>query len=128
MRLRVTGETSLHQELCSHAERWINEIRAVATDTGGGHAWIEKILIDTTPSNDTLATDDGPLGELVQTLRQLPNDSVELESLGQELKQFKNALPLEARHEQQLDSEDLQGLLNNVEALLPSRLNRQAAS
>ena len=43
VRVVLTGNTIIHNDLVSGMERWKNEIRAAATDTSQENVWVEKI-------------------------------------------------------------------------------------
>ncbi|NJO15634.1 MAG: DNA repair exonuclease [Thioploca sp.] len=127
IRFVIQGQCPVHAELCNHAERWTNEIRAVATDVGLGNVWVEKIALQTQAVR-TNYLDEGPLGELLDTLRNLPQDSDILQTLSAEFRSLRNALPIEARVSERGNSidpdnlETIRRLLNGVEELLLARL------
>jgi DNA repair exonuclease SbcCD nuclease subunit len=131
VRFNLTGRSVVHGQLHSNPERWINELRAAATDSGLGNVWVEKIQLNTAPALAAPMLEDGPLGELMSTLRRLPVDQAELQSLSAELKQLKQALPLEARHSERGDTVDpdnpdsIRQLLGGVEEFLMARLMMQ---
>jgi hypothetical protein len=70
----------------------------------------------------------GPLGELVDTLRTLPEDGEGIEALSAELRSLRNALPPEARQDEkdwQIDPTNpktIRRILEGVEELLLARL------
>ena len=127
MRFVIQGQCPVHAELYNHAERWINEIRAVATDAGLGNVWVEKVNLQTQAVRVNYL-DEGPLGELMDTLRNLPQDSEILQTLSAEFRSLRNALPIEARVSERGGSidpdnlETIRRLLSGVEELLLARL------
>ncbi len=131
VRFLIQGSSAVHAQLHSNPERWINELRAAATDTGLGNVWVEKTQLNTSPALDAPVLAEGPLGELMSTLRNLPADQDELQSLSAELKQLKQALPLEARHSERGSHVDpdnpdtIRQLLGGVEEFLMARLLAQ---
>lgn len=132
MRFLIEGVCPIHAELHSQSERWLNEVRAAATDAGSGNVWVEKIHLETqAKQHTTLQEDEGPLGELVHALRTLPQDKATLQSLGAELRHLKNALPVEARDDGKgrgLDPDHpdtIRQLLNHVEEMLLAKLLAQ---
>lgn len=128
VRFHLTGRSVVHGQLHSNPERWINELRAAATDSGLGNVWVEKIQLNTAPALAAPVLEDGPLGELMSTLRRLPVDQAELQSLSAELKQLKQALPLEARNSERgdtVDPDNIRQLLGGVEEFLMARLMMQ---
>ena len=73
VRVEIAGACAAHRTLSAEPARWTNEIRAAAQDVGCGGLWVEKVLLDTSPPAelDAAALLDGPLGELVQYVREL---------------------------------------------------------
>jgi len=128
IRVVIEGACPVHNELHSDSERWINEIRAVATDAGLGNVWIEKINLQTHPISSKTVQDDGPLEELGNFLRTLPHDGDGLQALTTEFRSLRNALPAEARENERgggIDpgsTDTIRKLLNGVEELLMARL------
>ena len=100
VRILISGASPVHVELARNEEKWVNEIRAAATDASDGKVWIEKIEITTcmAVSLDEDRDRDDSLGGL---LRLLENpDAVEngLSGLMKgELSEFINKLPRELR-------------------------------
>lgn len=126
VRFVVTGRSVLHSELHSQFEQWSNELRATINNASAGKAWVEKIQLKTQPLRDNLPL-DGPLSELFEILRALPDSEVELQKLGEEFKGLKQALPSELRtREEGFDPErpeTIKNLLPQVEELLLGRLS-----
>jgi exonuclease SbcD len=128
IRVIIEGACPVHNELHSDSARWINEIRAVATDAGLGNVWIEKISLQTHPISSQTVQDDGPLEELGNFLRTLPHDGDGLQALTTEFRSLRNALPAEARQNERgggIDpgsTDTIRKLLNGVEELLMARL------
>ncbi|OQW95504.1 MAG: DNA repair exonuclease [Beggiatoa sp. IS2] len=121
VRFTITGACPVHAELHSHSERWVNEIRSVATDVGLGHVWVEKINLQTHAVDSMDLQEEGALGELVSALRALPQDEDILQSLSVELRSLKKELP--AGHSIDLEHpETIRQALNGVKELLLARL------
>ncbi len=119
LRFVITGTSPINNELHSNSERWLNEIRAVATDAGLGKVWVEKINLQLSKKSETA------LGEIGNFLKNIPKENEILEALTTEFKSLKNALPLEARTKQTetIDPDTICRLLENgVEELLMARL------
>jgi DNA repair exonuclease SbcCD nuclease subunit len=131
VRFLIEGAGPVHNELHSHRDRWLNEIRATATDAGLGNVWVEKINLQTKAINLDHWQEEGPLGELLKTLRTLPCDNESLQALSTEFRALKNALPAEARQSDQEGGIDpdhpdtIRRLLVGVEEILMSRLLKQ---
>ena len=89
--------------------------------------WVEKIALQTQALRASYL-DEGPLSELMDTLRNLPQDSEILQTLSAEFRSLRNALPIEARVSDRgsnIDPDNLdtiRRLLNGVEELLLARL------
>jgi len=125
LRFVIDGACPVHNELHSHSERWTNEIRATSHDAGVGNVWVEKISLQTHPLRTHTVQDDGPLEELGNFLRALPQDDDGLQALTTEFRSFRNALPVEARQGEGIDpgnTDTICQLLNGVEELLMARL------
>lgn len=126
VRLVVTGRSSLHSELHSQFEQWSNDLRATINNASFGKAWVEKIQLKTQPLRDNLPL-EGPLTELFEILRALPDNEAELQKLGEDFKGLKQALPSELRtREEGFDPESpetIKTLLPQVEELLLGRLS-----
>jgi DNA repair exonuclease SbcCD nuclease subunit len=126
-RVIVRGATRAHAGLCSDAERWINEVRAIGTDLGGG-LWIEEVRWETRAPIDLaeLAERDDAVGQLVRAVRDLRGDDTALRELAAQLQELKPKLPAELRTGP--DGYDLDdprlvvALLDDVEQLLLPRL------
>lgn len=115
LRFVITGASPINNELHSNSERWLNEIRAVATDAGLGKVWVEKINLQLSKKSEAT------LGEIGNFLQNIPKENEILEALSTEFKGLKNALPLEARTKH--DPDTICRLLENgVEELLMARL------
>jgi len=121
IRFVIEGTSNVHSKLHSQKERWTNEIRAVAMEVG--NVWVEKISLHTQPLHSP-SLPEGALGELIETLHNLPNDNKTLQALSAEFRALKNALPAEARHNgvDPDNPETIRGLLSGVEELLLTRL------
>ncbi len=129
LRFILEGASSVHNELHSYSDRWINEIRATATDVGLGNVWVEKIKLKTRPLNANTEQDEGALDVLRDFLENLPNETTGLQALSGEFRSFINALPAEARvgdrasYIDPSNPDSIRYLLNNgVEELLMARM------
>jgi len=128
IRFLIEGASPIHNQLHSHSERWINEIRAAATDAGLGNIWVEKINLKTQTFHAKTSQDKGPLGELKAFLHNLPQDEDRLQALSAEFRSLRNALPIEARQNDRDGNSDptspetIRYLLTSVEELLMRKL------
>jgi len=132
VRLELTGETGAHSALEEDAERWRDQIRAIASDTGD--VWIEKIQLRTRAPLDleAVAGRDDAIGQVVRSLRSFQQDAEALGALratiaeDSDLKSLMNKLPLAARQgDEGVDLDDGEALLAalaDVEQILLPRL------
>jgi len=109
-------------------ERWLNEIRAAVTDISGGIAWVEKVVVQTTPSSIS-PLDEGVAGELVAAIHEADLSDEDLQKLVREVRDFVAKLPPELRTSedgQEIVTETaVRATLGEAKALLGTRLFRQ---
>jgi DNA repair protein SbcD/Mre11 len=127
VRVTLKGDCLAHKQLAAAPERWTNEIRSTAIDISGGAAWVEKVLIRTSlPRPDRNALGDGPLDELLRTLRDIEGDEAALACLSEELSDLRRKLPTELTDgEDSLNLDDpvrLREFLSEIEPLLLARI------
>ena len=100
MRLRIKGQTPLHDTLLAKRHSVTNEIRSIATDVGAGEVWLEKIGIETVTnlarSVNSIVSDDA-LGEIVSLFREAGANPTILASLGVDLSDAIKKLPAELK-------------------------------
>ena len=122
-RLKVVGCCKAHQELSADPAKWINELRAMATDEGGGDVWLEKVQLSTGEQIDLAEAQkrQDPVGDLLRFVRELGNEDG-LASLATELEALREKLPVELRQgamSLNLDKpETLREVLEDVQQLL----------
>ena len=99
IRLNVIGDCKAHEELIFNQEKWINEIRAAASEIGNGEIWIEKILLNTNTHIDLikLKDSDSPIGHMLLYMDKIESDDEMLSELAKELERLKLKLPSELR-------------------------------
>jgi DNA repair protein SbcD/Mre11 len=99
--------------LLSNPQRWKNELRAIATDVGGGKLWLEKIRFGTKESMNTtaLAAKSRPLLELMHAIDGLAGNAHLVQAAVAALGDLAEKLP----HE--LKSGDEAILLNDPETV-----------
>ena len=88
------GATSLHGRLQADPERFVAEIRSLATERGGDRLWIEKVELETQPQR-ALSRSDGPFEELLEVMEQLRADPGSMRPVIDELAELKRKLPAE---------------------------------
>ena len=132
VRVEITGACRAHRSLAAQPLNWTNEVRAAALDVGCGSLWVEKVLVDTSPPArvDSAALLDGPLGELVEYVRELRAAPESLLTLDQTLADFQDKLPPELREGPDALGLDrppaLRQLLDQVEQMLIQQLSAGA--
>ncbi|MFH0845061.1 MAG: DNA repair exonuclease [Pseudomonadota bacterium] len=128
IRVELSGESSIHDELYSQEERWTNEIRSAALDAGAGRIWIEKVRLNTERPLEArlLRSASGPVYELIEYIEELRSDPDQLKVLAQVLGDLMTRLPRELREGEEgiqpNDSKWLTGVLEKVRPMLLCRL------
>jgi len=97
VRVTLVGPSSIHSDLLADPERWANDIRAVATDVSSGRVWVEKVRLQTRPTDDPPTLTDSALGELQKTMTRLADSPELLAELATELSALAAQLPPELR-------------------------------
>jgi DNA repair exonuclease SbcCD nuclease subunit len=128
-RVEITGASKAHEALNAERERWVNQLRADATDISGGEIWVEKVSIHTTLPVDIekLCQSDSPVGHLLKLMHNIESDPQQLSKLSEGLSNLKSRLPIELRQgEEAIDLESpekLKGILADaMQILLPHLL------
>jgi len=129
-RIELTGQTEIHDGLLVSTDYLLAEARAAALALGEEAAWVERVVIATTPKIDpaTLRAREDALGELQRMLNDATADSSLLEQLGADLGELVRKMP----HELRADAEDAvlkaavtgdySGLIGKVAEYLVARL------
>ena len=130
IRVSLSGATPLHGRLRTDPERFVAEVRGLATERGGDRLWIEKVELQTKPLR-TASIPDGPFEELVEVLEQLRDDPGSMTAVVEELAELKRKLPAELIHDPDSprldDPEWLRTLLGQVQPLLLDLLLKSAS-
>jgi DNA repair exonuclease SbcCD nuclease subunit len=128
LRVEVEGACRAHAELLRDPARWVNEIRAAATDVSWGSLWVEKVKLRTRSlaDLDDMVQREDALGDLLRYIGELDPCDDEVRSLTQELSDLRAKLPAELfQGEEALDWESPAGLreiLDDLKHLLVPRL------
>jgi len=128
VRIDINGACPAHNALSRFREKWINQIRADATDLGQGEIWVEKIGIHTTGplEMERLATDDSPVGHLLRFIERIESNPENLRRLSGDLELLNSKLPAKFRNEENAvdleNSEWLEKILPDVKEMLVTRL------
>lgn len=99
VRLHISGACRAHEELARRPEHWVNEIRVVASDEGGGSVWLERVILETTgtTSLEDILAGGGALGSLLRGLQDLSLDDEQLAELTRGFESLHLKLPHELR-------------------------------
>jgi len=121
VRVLITGPCAAHRRLTSAPERWVNEIRAVATDMSRGEMWIEKVKLQTRDALDLdeMLDRDDAFGGLLRSLRDLQTDDEALAAMTDQFADLDRKLPSALRTGD--DSVDLTAPETLRQALEPAR-------
>ena len=92
VRVILAGTSSLHGRLNADPERFVNEIRSLATERGGDRLWVEKVEFQLRPPS-TVTVPDGPIEELLDVLEQFRGDPGSLRGVVDELADLRRKLP-----------------------------------
>jgi DNA repair exonuclease SbcCD nuclease subunit len=127
LRLRLEGSCSLHAELHSRADQWVEEFRGIAVSLGD--IWLEKVQFATRrlTSLEEIAGEDTPLSALLQAIADLEFSSEVLTTLVPELAGLKTKLPpelLDADSMLEKSPDQLTELREEIRELLIARLIR----
>ncbi len=99
VRLEITGDSPIHTLLHDERERWVNQLRALATDIGDPEIWLEKVIFNTNAPIDfeQLALEDSPIGHLLRFINSVEDDAELSDELALTLAPLKSKLPYEMR-------------------------------
>jgi DNA repair exonuclease SbcCD nuclease subunit len=135
LRVVLTGACDAHLELAGAPERWINQVRALASNVGLGNVWIEQVRFRTTPrvASRPVNLDDGPWREVAGYLEDLRADDALLAPVVDQLSALARKIPDELAGGDDGDAvrlndpQYLRQLLDQVEPLLLTRLQSREA-
>lgn len=134
VRIEIQGACRAHEALASEPGRWAGELRSVATQTGHGRVWIERVNRSTSLPPDDRPLHDGPVGELIEYLDELRRNDTLLAAILQdadELRTLHSRLPTALTEGPDsiplTEPAHLRGLLDDVQQLLTQRLLNRGA-
>lgn len=126
LRVELVGSTAAHQELSAKRHLWMEEIRSLANDVGGGDVWVEKVKIETDAPATDLHRDqlpDSAIGELTTLFQELRDDVTKLKDVDFDFSDVMKKLPGELRDEAKMsDPEWLRSVISEAESRLISQL------
>lgn len=115
LRLNISGETIVHDELQRRRENILENVRSLVTDISGGIVWLEKLVINTSAENyneDSPVIGIDALKQITAAIDGIKGDDELLDSLVREFSNLNVKLPEEFRN-------SLEGLdLSEKEVLL----------
>jgi len=128
VRVKVFGATEAHAELVRDVDRLRHEAAVVATDAACGGAWVERVVLRTSPPSAISPEGDDAYAEVVRAIRVAANSTAVLDQLADELGPLAAKLPgaLLADFDP-TDPDTISGLLSEVERTLPVRLLEEPA-
>lgn len=94
VRLRVYGQCLAHARIVGDPDKIVAQIRLLATDLSRHQAWVEKVLLETSPELDltALVQTDTPQAGLLRALEALERDPEELTTLGMDLRDLQTKI------------------------------------
>jgi hypothetical protein len=128
----VRGTTRANASIRRDTDRFVNELRAAATDSVGDGVWIEKVGIETRSTFDLARIRQEPtaVGYLARRLEAIRGDDGEIEALASVFADLDKKLPAELREGDSAltltDPARVRELLKDVEAMLLPRLLEDA--
>ena len=98
-RIELRGRTGMHGDLLAADERLLAEARSSALALGEERAWVEKVVVATTPAADPelLKQRGDAVGELLSILGEARSDGELVEKLKADIGELVRRLPSEAR-------------------------------
>lgn len=134
LRVVVTGASKAHDVIAAKLSSFANAVRATANDYGRDTVWVEKVQIRSGPLRLIRAaeTDGGPVGELLQLIKELHDNDANLVEVGQCLDSLSSDLPVELREEPDAlnlkHPDKLREILEHVKPMLLNRLLHRVGS
>jgi DNA repair protein SbcD/Mre11 len=125
-RVRLSGATQLDAQLRARKEKLTDELCSLSYEVGGAGAWLEKLVLSTSPKSAGAPLGDDALAEIDRALTELLRDA-SAEAREEQLSDLKRKLPaeiLDAVPELGAPSAELaQELARDISALLRERLS-----
>jgi DNA repair exonuclease SbcCD nuclease subunit len=102
-RVRLTGTSSLHQQLHRRREQLRADLQAISVSAGGDGVWLEDVRIRTrAPATQSVSAElEGPLESLTEVLEQLRGERQMAATIEDELKDLAKKLPTELKGDQE---------------------------
>jgi exonuclease SbcD len=133
VRLLLHGSCGAHAAMHAAPERWVQDLRVLATELGAAGLWLEKVVFEThreVSLEEAMRREDA-LGGLLRALRELELDAGTLRGMAGEFGDFRHRLPVELLQDEggfdPTDPERLGAMLEDVREVLVNRLLGHAA-
>ncbi|GER68315.1 metallophosphoesterase [Weizmannia acidilactici] len=99
VRFKFFGATKIHRELIAKKDLVLNQLRSVSLEAGFGEIWVEKVKIETAGLNDSGAfiSEQSPVGMILKFMREAAEDEEMLQSLLDEFRDIRQAIPHELK-------------------------------
>ena len=127
LRARITGTSEAHAELNRDPDEVRNETMSLASESGSGMLWVERVTVATQPRMDraALLKRDDPLGEVARIVTEIRKHPAQLAEWNPvvELEKKLPAEVAEGPDPLQLDAATLSAAMDEAEALLFARLS-----
>ena len=127
LRVRITGTSEAHAELNRDPDEVRNETMSLASESGSGMLWVERVTVATQPRMDraALLKRDDPLGEVARIVTEIRKHPAQLAEWNPvvELEKKLPAEVAEGPDPLQLDAATLSAAMDEAEALLFARLS-----
>jgi DNA repair exonuclease SbcCD nuclease subunit len=126
-RVVVTGPTRANAALRSNVEQYVNEVRLVANDVGGGEIFVENVVFATQSVLDLakIREQNDAVGHLARGIHAMKSDDAAMRALSEQLADLRQRLPLELTEGEGalgLDERHVREVLADVEQMLLPRL------
>ena len=127
-RVVVTGATRANAAIRRDLDRFVNELRAAATDACSGSVWLEKVQVQTRSTFDLarVREEESAVGHLARRLDAIKKDDAEIAALASVLAELDKKLPAELREGDGAlslsDPATVKALVEEVESMLLPRL------
>lgn len=129
VRIEIAGPSHSHASISADSDRWTNEIRAAAIDSGGSEIWIEKTKFRTRFPEEPDESGSGPMGELFSFLDEVRADPESLKFLDESLSNLRKKLRRELKGNADAvfpnDPEWMLHRLDEVKTMLIRRLSQK---
>ncbi|WAA10919.1 metallophosphoesterase family protein [Fervidibacillus albus] len=129
VRIILSGETQMHNELLQEQERYISEVKNAAQMTGANQIWIEKIKFETTAPQKASSSFEhtDAISEMIKEIDLNDLDDEFLSAYIQKMKSIQNRLNQYVKREDAMKIEgkkDVEIILNDAKDLLIGMISR----